>query len=324
MFEKYGMKRNGIILSGASIALLWVQSAASAPPAARSPGVCTTSYKQAQEHRKAGQLRKALEALSACVQTSCGASVSKQCGSDRQLVENDLPTVVPVVTSAAGDPLLDVSVAVDGELLASRIDGRALAVDPGPHEFVFSTGGEAVHSEKLLILQGQRNRVLSVRLAAAAAAGAPAGAKPEVVALAAAPTPEERSKDAASAETKPDAPPSAATEAAQGPSLFPLILGGAGVAAIGGAFLFAHWGNKDNEALDQCAPNCSQDSVDHVHNMYVAADVSLGVGLVALGTATWLFVSELGSERPVETAQTYHFDVRPTASGGFATIRGAF
>jgi hypothetical protein len=58
---------------------------------------------------------------------------------------------------------------MDGELLMSRIDGRSADVDPGMHEFVFSTEQGDVHSEKILILQG-RNRVISVALKRAAAA----------------------------------------------------------------------------------------------------------------------------------------------------------
>jgi hypothetical protein len=63
--------------------------------------------------------------------------------------------------------------------------------------------------------------------------------------------------------------------------------------------------------------------VDHVSHMYLAADISLGVGILALGAATWLFLAEPSEEEPRST-QAYRFDVQPTASGAFATVRRAF
>src|SRR5256885_1377897 len=54
---------------------------------------------------------------------------------------NDIPSVIPVVTDAAGSPRVDVQVTMDGELLTSRLDGRSLPVDPGVHEFTFSADG---------------------------------------------------------------------------------------------------------------------------------------------------------------------------------------
>ena len=100
----------------------------------------------------------------------------------------------------------------------------------------------------------------------------------------------------------------------------------AGLAAVGTSFLLAHWGREDNVRLDRCAPNCSQDSVDHVRNMYIAADIALGAGIVAIGAATWLYLSHPDAEEPAraESKQAYRFDVRPLASGAFATVRGAF
>jgi ribosome biogenesis GTPase len=70
------------------------------------------------------------------------------------------------------------------------------------------------------------------------------------------------------------------------PSTLTYVVAGAGVAAIGTSLLFAVWGSNDNERLNRCAPNCSADSVEHVKNLYIASDVTMGVGVVALGVAT--------------------------------------
>jgi hypothetical protein len=88
------------------------------------------------------------------------------------------------------------------------------------------------------------------------------------------------------------------------------------------------WGRKDNEQLAQCAPYCAPESVDHVRKVYLAADISLGVGIAALGTAaTWLILGG-SSSSPPKGEQTskprYVVDVRPSPAGGFATFTGTF
>jgi hypothetical protein len=71
-------------------------------------------------------------------------------------------------------------------------------------------------------------------------------------------------------------------------------------------------------------PYCPQSSVNHVRRLYLAADVSLGVGAAALGVATLLFVlPRHGKENP-EARTAITVDVAPTPSGGFATLSGRF
>jgi hypothetical protein len=71
------------------------------------------------------------------------------------------------------------------------------------------------------------------------------------------------------------------------------------------------------------SPYCTQASVDHVHAMYFVANVSLGVGLAALGTATWLFATHSTDMRPPARSD-YAIDVKPTRSGAFASMSGSF
>jgi hypothetical protein len=133
---------------------------------------------------------------------------------------------------------------------------------------------------------------------------------PEKVALAAAPEPESASAPA--------------DEVSHGPGVAPYILGGVGLVGVGTWGVLTYWGRKDNDALSACAPNCSQASVDHVRNLYLAADVSLGVGIAALGTSLVLFMVNPGSKEKPPTQASYRFDVAPSPSGGFATVSGVF
>ncbi len=308
-----------------SVTTLWAHASAGAPPPRKANGPCANSAQEARQHVEAGRLRRARQAFAACASASCG-SLSQQCRSGLQLLDSDTPSVIPVVTDGSGAERVDVRVSMDGELLTSQIDGRSVDVDPGVHEFSFSAGQGDVHSERVLILQGQRNRVISVVLERAAAA-------PSIstnASLAAPPPPADASMTQSAEQQISLAPAAsrravAASDSTDRPLASPVlayVVGGAGLAAVGTSLLLAHWGREDNLLLDRCAPNCSRQSVDHVSNMYIAADITLGAGVVALGAATWLYLSR--PEVEDEKAATYHFDVQPTASGAYATVGRAF
>jgi hypothetical protein len=215
-----------------------------------------------------------------------------------------------------------VQVTMDGELLTTRLDGQALFVDSGVHEFSFSTTDKGVFAtQKIMVVQGQHNRTISVSMQSprnkrvAASAPSAEGSEP-----AAAEAPRSlMSEQASSEESAPEAPQA---DSKGGPGALPYVVGGAGVAAIGLGALMIVWGNKDNDQLTQCQPNCSQDSVDHIKSLYTTADISIGVGVAALGVATYLFVT--GSTKEKAPARGYAFDVQPTPSGAFATVSGAF
>jgi hypothetical protein len=55
--------------------------------------------------------------------------------------------------------------------------------------------------------------------------------------------------------------------------------------------------------------------------MYLVADISLGVGVLALGAATVVVLTS-GSSKKKEAA--YAVDVQPRPSGAFATVSGSF
>jgi hypothetical protein len=323
----YHKSRTWMGLLLASVATFWAHAGQSAPPPARAGGVCAASSQQAREHVQAGRLRRAREAFALCAKSSCGG-LAQQCRSGLQQLDSDIPSVIPVASDPTGAQRIDVRVSVDGELLTSRIDGRSWEVDPGEHEFSFSTEQGEVYSEKVLILQGQRNRVVAAKLKGAE--GAPSSSvdaakpvPPPAAGAATTPSPVEHAKPLAPAHTQSSAAEASRADTSRASPVLSYVVGGVGLAAIGGGFLLAHWGREDDILLDRCAPDCSQKSVDHVSHMYIAADISLGVGVVALGAATWLYLTRPEIE-DTTSAQTYHFDVKPLASGAFATVGRSF
>ena len=310
-----------------AVALSWSSLVLGAPPPPAN-GPCATAYQEGLEHRKSSHLQRAREAFVVCAKTSCGEVLSLQCRGAVQQLDTDIPSVIPFVTDPSGEPIVDVSVSVDGQLIASKLDGRGLIVEPGVHEFSFSTARGVFHTDKILIIEGQRNRLLSVHsnepLFPAPIAGA--GAARSTVPALAPVTSEATPTSISSTPVQPSLSASANAGAAPtngASSVLPIVVGGVGVAAIGTAFLLAHWGSQDNLRLDGCKPNCNAESVDHVRNLYLAADITLGVGVVALGTAAWLFFSAQNEALPAN-AQAYEVTVQRTKSGAFAAIKGAF
>jgi hypothetical protein len=301
--------------------------------------VCTppyVAYKSAQERQKAGQIHEARELLQTCIDSACGGLVPK-CQALYDKLKSELPSVIPVVTDDAGNARSDVEVKVDGTVLTSKLDGMPLLVDAGMHEFSFSTASGVFATQKLMILDGQRNRFISVWMHAPGKGGQ--------TATSADTTPIERPppERPAPEKTAPDKSPAGtashdavASEEPSSPSRprgggfafpkspLPYVLAGAGLASVGAGALLIYWGRKDNDLLSQCSPSCQQSSVDHVKTMYIASDISMGVGLAALGVATWLFASSHPSEDRTPPRAAFVLGVQPSRSGAFAAVRGTF
>jgi hypothetical protein len=286
------------------------------------------AYGKAIEAEKAGHLRQARDELMTCALSSCG-DLAPKCRERHKQLGLEMATIVPIVTDETGATRVDVRVTIDGELLTSHLDGRGLPVEPGLHEFTFSMDGKLFNAQKIMIVEGQRNRVLSVtRDTKGESAKAIALATPAKVSPA--------SEETVSVSDKPSpvepAPDNAATEqfVAAGPgkwtlphSPWPYVIGGVGLAAVGVGGLLTFWGNKDNTELqNQCAPNCNPSSQDHIKAMYVASDISVVAGLGAVGVATWLFASSRSAEKA--PAPSTAISVTPTPSGAFASVSGKF
>ena len=313
-----------------------------APASASKREVCTpayVAYKDALKAEKSGHMREARELLQTCMQaTSCGGLVPKCSAKYTELVA-DMSSVVPVVTDEEGAPRVDVEVKMDGEPLTSHLDGRGLPVEPGVHEFTFSNDAGVFSKQTIMILEGQRNRPISASLSSGKAkATAPASTPaPQAVPEKSASDKSVSDKSGSSKPTSEGAPSgdAAPEEAAhqetpsenapKGPSkLGPVLLGGFGLAGLAAGGLLTYWGVKDNQSLGQCSPLCSPSSVDHIRTMYLAADISVGVGVAALGVATWLYLRSPSTEQTPAPQAAYVFDVHPTASGAFASVKGAF
>jgi hypothetical protein len=123
---------------------------------------CLSALRGAEASEQAGRLRAAKERLFLCGQPLCPRAIRHQCALRYTQIDADIPSVVLVVQDNSGTPQSDIQVAVDGEPLASHLDGRALPMDPGLHRFTFSKSGEVIARQSVMIAQGQRNRLVAV------------------------------------------------------------------------------------------------------------------------------------------------------------------
>jgi hypothetical protein len=304
---------------------------------------CVTAFKKAKEHEGAGKLQESKDQLMSCAQAPCSSFIRQQCSSKYNQLEADTPSVVLIVTDASGSPRGDITVRMDGEVFTQQLDGRALSVDPGMHEFTFAADNVVFATQKIMIVQGQRNRFITALLRAGGggkqrrmvaeapaersarkvvakaddeeATSAPA-AKPTKVVVAATDT-----KAADEEESKTEEAPNANKKSG---SVLPVLFTGLGVAALGAGAAFTYWGIKDNQKMKtECSPDCAPATLQHVKTLYLASDIALGVGVASLAAAFWTHMANRHAEEK-GTEEALRVNVVPTSSGGFAAVSGTF
>jgi len=236
---------------------------------------CASAADQAQQLRDEGKYRRAREQLLICARDVCPSPIKRDCLDWLTQVENTAPTVVFSAKDATRD-LSDVKVSVDGVAVTDRLDGKPVQMDLGKHTVKFEYQGQT-KEEDVVIGAGQKNRNVTVTFGSAPPPGGPAG-----------PTP----------------PPGA--ETSKSGSIVPaLVVGGIGVVALGSFAFFGLGGKSDVSHLeDTCKPHCAESDVDKARTKLIIADISLGVGIVALGVATYLLVTRPKIDADVKTGQT--------------------
>lgn len=252
---------------------------------------CASAYEQAQVLRKERKLKEAEEQLAVCSETACSAFVRRDCARWAKEVEAAMPTVVFQVRDASGKPLEGARVLFDGKVLKDPIDEAEVEIDPGDHVLRYELPGADSIEQSVSFREGEKARKLSVMFDTPSAA-------------------------------PPPPPPSGG-----GPPVLPIVLGGVGVVGVAAFVTLGVVGkNQRDELRETCAPACSEDDVSSVRTKLVLADVSLGVGLVALGVGTYLFITSPGSPPPAKApaAARVWLDVAPGAGGGSLTVRGTF
>ncbi len=225
---------------------------------------CVAHNDRGNELRVAGQLLAAKAEFLRCAIESCPKIIREECTDLVARVEASTPTLVIAATDGSGKDVTAVAIYVDGVRSPDARPGQALAVDPGTHRLrVVASDGDTMEVS-IVAREGEKNRTVRA-VSPRKPPPPPLPAKGQRQPLPAAKPPEPiRAK-----------PPAMAW-----------VLGSAGVAALGSFTYFAISGKSQSS----CAPRCSDADVDEIYRKYLVADISLGVGVVALGVATYLFL----------------------------------
>ncbi len=103
----------------------------------------------------------------ACVEaTGCDSPLREDCErSAAELVES-IPTIMLTVKDASGADVTNVTVAIDGEIVATELDGKAIALDPGTHAIVLQRGGERL-AQSVVVKDLEKGQPLSLRFGTA-------------------------------------------------------------------------------------------------------------------------------------------------------------
>jgi hypothetical protein len=130
---------------------------------------CVAANDGGQDARQAGKLADARERFALCMAPSCPQPVREDCARRLEEVSRATPSVVFDAKDAAGSDLAAVRATADGRLLAERLDGAAVDVDPGEHRFVFEVAGQAPIERVLVVHEGEKARRISIVFGAAVA-----------------------------------------------------------------------------------------------------------------------------------------------------------
>ncbi len=124
---------------------------------------CVASYERSQTLRKEHHLRKAREELKSCSRQVCPVLVRSDCVTWLDEVQGALPSIA-IRASKDGADVASVRVIEDGEMVATKLDGTSLEVEPGEHAFRFETDGAPPVSLDLVIHEHEKDRVVPVSL----------------------------------------------------------------------------------------------------------------------------------------------------------------
>lgn len=214
---------------------------------------CATGFEQSQILRRSGELKSARLELLKCVQEICPTAVQNECSRWLSEVEQQTPSVV-IAATAGGQDRTHVGIEVDGVAIPDLADGSALEVDPGPHTFRFAYGNYPPVEKKLVLRVGEKLRTIPV-----------AFQKP--------------GEKAAEPKPVPSAPP-------QTHRPVPALTYVLGAVAVAGGGAFAYLGltsvERRKELERECSPDCTSGAVGSLRARFIAADVSAGVGALAL------------------------------------------
>lgn len=220
--------------------------------------MCVSNLDKAQSLQSSHKLMEARESYLACSTDACPELVRQDCAQSLASIDGTIPSAVFTAGAETGE-VTDVRVLVDGNLVSEKIDGKSLKLNPGEHTARFIKVGRLPVEVRFVAREGEKNHAVF------ASFGTPA-----------------KKEEPKKLESGKHAP------------ILPILLGGLGLAAVGGGVAFRLSADADARDLrDSCAPACNGSSRDSLSTKLVMSNVSLVSGgvLLAASAVTWLIDS---------------------------------
>jgi hypothetical protein len=222
------------------------------------------------------KLRQERTQLLVCASANCPADIRKECVHRVDEVNAAIPTIIFEAKDGSGKDLSSVKVTMDGQILAERLEGSALSIDPGEHTFLFETAGQAPLTKQFVIRESQKDRREAITFGADVA------------------SPTTSSEPTGAPQTLP-LPQASEPSHALGPQrIGAIVAGGVGVVgvAVGSVFGLVAM-SKKNDAQNVCPSQCATpDGVSKWSDAKSAGTISTvafivgGVGLAG-GAILW-------------------------------------
>lgn len=210
---------------------------------------CVAAHEEGQVARRDAHLREARRRFVACASDACPLDVRKDCSAQLDEIDARLPSVI-VDARDHGISVADARVSVDGVVMAERLSGLALPMDPGAHTLRVECTGARVREQTILVNEGDKRTRFTV--------DCDDGSAPAAKAL-------------------PAGPPQARS--------IPVgtwVLAGVAVAALASFGTFGALGQaKESSLATSCAPACTDHEVAPARTQFLIADVSLVAAVIA-------------------------------------------
>lgn len=123
---------------------------------------CVSAYSNAQDLRASSKLIAAQRELRSCARATCPSFIQRDCTQWLEQVEASTPTVVVSAKDGAGHDVTDVSVTLDDTAFLEKLDGLAVAIDPGPHVLTLRHGTDPAITQNVIVRTGEKNRAFDV------------------------------------------------------------------------------------------------------------------------------------------------------------------
>lgn len=253
--------------------------------AERAAAECIAAHANAQELASLDKLLQARTLFESCASSDCPKLVQKDCRALGKSLEESIPSVALTVLDHRGQALTDFGVEIDGVRLAANSSRQALELDPGEHRLKIVANGQPSANVTIPVRAKEKHQSVVIQLAA----------------------------------------PVEVSSSTRVPAY---VLGGVGAAGVLSFAIFAILGYQDQHELEANSRRADSANdyalADSMRRKYLIADVSLGMGLVSLGAATYLLLTSRNASNHASSGAQTALYLDGFAGGGGLTVRREF